>query len=466
MEGLLQFDRDDCISNYINNVIGFCASHLNLILALLFVTIILYRSWRRAPIFLVDFECFRSPDSHRVPISSFIEHSLMREKDFGTLGAAEFERKVIIRSGIGNESYATLGMDFIPVDTSYKQSMEEVKLVLFSVTETLLNKHNISPKSIDIIITNCSVNCPTPSLAAMIINKFGFRSNVRSVHLSGMGCSAGLLSIGLAKDLLKIHKNSLALVLSTETICSNLYKGSVKSMLLANCLFQVGGAAILLSNRSCDRDVAKYELQHLVRTHLGAKDDAYTCVFQKADDVGNVGVSLSRRVVEVASEALRINMTTLGPLVLPYSEQIHYVLHFLWNYFHPWKATTKKAVYVPKFKKAFDHFCIHAGGKAVIEGIKGMLKLSESDVEASKMTLYRFGNTSSSSTWYSLCYHEAKGRIKKGDKVFQICFGSGFKCNSAVWKCVSKRPSYKNVPSAWSDKIDRFPVNIPEVIDY
>ncbi|KAL9248127.1 hypothetical protein vseg_021485 [Gypsophila vaccaria] len=467
MEGLLLFDQRDLYFSYVNMITGFCHPHLNVILALLFFVITFYRIWRRTPILLVDFECFQPPPRNRVPIASFIEHSLMREKEFGASGVAEFEKKVIIRSGIGNESYATNGMEFIPVDTSFKYSMEEVRSVLFSVTETLLRKLKISPKSIDILITNCSINCPTPSLAAMVINKFGFRSNVRSFHLSGMGCSAGLLSISMAKDLLKVHKNSLALVLSTETICSNLYRGNVKSMLLANCLFRVGGAAILLSNRNCDRDVAKYELQHLVRTHLGARDDAYSCVFQKADDQGNVGVSLSRSVVEVASEALKTNMTTLGPLVLPYSEQIHYTINFLWNKFQSWTRTKKKAaMYVPNFKKAFDHFCIHAGGKAVIDGIKEMLRLTDANVEASKMTLYRFGNTSSSSTWYSLCYHEAKGRVKKGDKVFQICFGSGFKCNSAVWKCVSKKSSHTNVPNVWSDKIDGFPVDVPEVIAY
>lgn len=211
-------------------------------------------------------------------MGAFIEHSALREEEFNTTEVNEFEKKVIVRSGMGNETYCAEGSDFIPSDNSLKQAMIEVKLVLFTVVETLLKKHKINPKSIDILVTNCSINCPTPSLSSLVINKFGFRSNIRSFHLSGMGCSAGILAISLAKDLLKVHKNSLALVLSTETISSNVYLGKQKSMLLANCLFRIGGAGILLSNRKCDRKVAKYELQHIVRTHLGAKDDAYTYV--------------------------------------------------------------------------------------------------------------------------------------------------------------------------------------------
>ena len=184
-------------------------------------------------------------------------------------------------------------------------------------------------------------------------------------------------------------------------------------------------------------------------------------MYQKADEEGNEGISLSRSIVHVAGKALESNLTTLGPLVLPYSEQFRFGIHFLKN-----KLTKiKLSPFVPKFKKAFDHFCIHAGGKAVIESIKKSLSLSDRDVEASKMTLYRYGNTSSSSTWYSLCYLEAKGRIKKGDKVFQLCFGSGFKCNSAVWKCISKNVS-KDVSNAWSDRINRYPVDVPEVIEH
>ena len=83
------------------------------------------------------------------------------------------------------------------------------------------------------------------------------------------------------------------------------------------------------------------------------------------------------------------------------------------------------------------------------------LSLPAHYLEPSRLSLWRYGNTSSASIWYELeiiselgnsCGAEREGgalpadgqarRLKRGDKVWQIAFGSGFKCNSAVWKCL------------------------------
>ncbi len=34
---------------------------------------------------------------------------------------------------------------------------------------------------------------------------------------------------------------------------------------------------------------------------------------------------------------------------------------------------------------------------------------------------------------YVLAYIESRGGVKRGERVWQLSFGSGFKCNSAVW---------------------------------
>lgn len=92
----------------------------------------------------------------------------------------------------------------------------EAEVVIFSTIDDLMEKTGIKPKDIDILIVNCSLFPPMPSLSAMMVNKYKLRSNIKSHNLCGMGCSAGLISIDLARDLLQVHPNSNASYQYTE----------------------------------------------------------------------------------------------------------------------------------------------------------------------------------------------------------------------------------------------------------
>ncbi|KAH7372858.1 hypothetical protein KP509_17G025200 [Ceratopteris richardii] len=329
---------------------------------------------------------------------------------------------------------------------------------MFGALDSLIEKTGINVKDIGILVVNCSLFNPSPSLAAMIVNRYNLRGNILSYNLGGMGCSAGVISIDLAQRLLRVHRNSYAVVVSMENITQNWYFGNDKSMLIPNCLFRVGGVALLLSNKRSDRPRSKYQLLHLVRTHKGGDDKAFHCVYQKEDAKGERGVSLSKDLMTIAGNTLRANITSLGPLVLPLSEQLLFFFVFIAK--NVFRRNIKS--YIPDFKLAFEHFCIHAGGRAVIDELEKSLRLSERHVEASRMTLHRFGNTSSSSIWYELAYIEAKGRVKKGHRIWQIAFGSGFKCNSAVWYALRAGELHKDSP--WADCIDKYPVFMPDVV--
>ncbi|VFQ85515.1 unnamed protein product [Cuscuta campestris] len=430
-------------------------------LLLLVYAAALYVMSRPCSVYLVDYACFKPPSMYRVPFSRASEHGTLMMPD--NPKGMRFTMKIFERSGLGEETCLPPAMHYIPPAITMDVAREEAKMVIFPAMDDLLAKTQLNPKDIDILIVNCSLFSPTPSMSTMLVNKYKLRCNVKTFHLSGMGCSAGLISLDLARDLLETYPNSNAVVVSTEILSPNSYTGKERSMLLPNCLFRMGGAAVLLSNKRSDRGRAKYRLMHVVRTHMGHKDDSYKCVFQQEDPEGIIGINLCINLMEVAGEALKSNITTIGPLVLPASEQIMFVISFIARKLYRSSSTKASKPYVPDFKKAFEHFCIHAGGRAVIDELQKRLSLSGEDVEASRMTLHRFGNTSSSSLWYEMSYIEAKGRMKRGDRVWQIGFGSGFKCNSAVWKC--NRTINSPLPdSPWADSIHQYPVFIPEVV--
>lgn len=426
-----------------------CSSLIVFISTIYFLT-------RPRPVYLVDFSCYKPDEARRCTMKTFVDQSEM----VGSFSKEnlEFQRKILQRSGLGDNTYLPEAVLNIPPNPSMKEARKEAEAVMFGAIDELLAKTKVNAKDIGILVVNCSLFNPTPSLSAMIINHYKLRGNVASYNLGGMGCSAGLISIDLAKKLLQFHPNSYALVVSMENITLNWYFGNDRSKLVSNCLFRMGGAAILLSNKFSEKGRSKYQLVHTVRTHKGADDKCYACVFQEEDTDGKIGVSLSKELMAVAGDALKTNITTLGPLVLPMSEQLLFFATLVGKKLFKMKLKP----YIPDFKLAFDHFCIHAGGRAVLDELEKNLQLSEWHMEPSRMTLHRFGNTSSSSLWYELAYMEAKGRVKRGHRVWQIAFGSGFKCNSAVWTALrTVRPAKEKNP--WMSEIDKFPVEVPKV---
>ncbi|CAL0330528.1 unnamed protein product [Lupinus luteus] len=424
--------------------------------ALLVFLSTLYFLTRPRPVYLVNFSCYKPEESHRCTKRMFMDCSRMA----GSFSDEnlEFQKKILERSGLGDSTYLPKAVLKIPRNPSMIEARKEAEAVMFGVIDELFSKTFVKPKDIGILIVNCSLFSPTPSLSAMIVNHYKLRGNIKSYNLGGMGCSAGLISIDLAKDLLQAHPNSYALIISMENMTLHWYVGNDRSKLVSNCIFRMGGAAILLSNKRCDKRRSKYRLVTTVRTNKAADDKCFSCVTQEEDANGKIGVTLSKDLMAVAGDALKTNITTLGPLVLPTSEQLLFFATLVGKKLFKMKIKP----YIPDFKLAFEHFCIHAGGRAVLDELEKNLQLSSWHLEPSRMTLYRFGNTSSSSLWYELAYTEAKGRIKKGDRTWQIAFGSGFKCNSAVWKAL-KTIDAANEKSPWMDEIHQFPVDVPRV---
>jgi 3-ketoacyl-CoA synthase len=69
--------------------------------------------------------------------------------------------------------------------------------------------------------------------------------------------------------------NSVALFVASEITTYCFYPGAEKPRMVANAIFRMGGAAVLLTNKASARKVAKYQLVHNVRVHCGQDDASY-----------------------------------------------------------------------------------------------------------------------------------------------------------------------------------------------
>ncbi|GLJ43737.1 hypothetical protein SUGI_0910690 [Cryptomeria japonica] len=407
---------------------------------------------RQRECYLVDFTCYK-PAAERMANTELSIYFSARPEPIipDRLG---FQWRIYLRSGLGEETAVSRFFFNQEMVATMEEARAEVVESLIAATDELFTKTQVTPQDIDIVIVTVSTFTPAPSHASMIVNHYKMKENVKTFSVSGMGCSANVIAVQMAKDMFASYPNCYALVLATESLTMNAnYPGNDKTFMLTNCLFRVGGNALLLSNKPAEASRAKMRLVHTVRTNVAADDESYGCVMVKEDDEGVFGTGLRPSLLQVAAKAMQRNLSTLGPKVLPLREQLYYAYNSLCIKLFKMKVEP----YVPNFKLAFQHFCIHPGGRSVISGIGKSLKLSEYDLEPSRMALFRFGNTSSSGVWYEVAYMEAKRRLKVGERVLQIALGSGFKCNTAVWEVL--RQTYPLETTCWDDCIHRYPCN-------
>ena len=79
------------------------------------------------------------------------------------------------------------------------------------------------------------------------------QTNVQQQDAVMLGFSLGGLSacrgVRMERLHVQVYPGRTALVVSLENITENVYLGNQRSMTITNCLFRMGGAAALLSNK-------------------------------------------------------------------------------------------------------------------------------------------------------------------------------------------------------------------------
>ena len=207
----------------------------------------LQRVRRIRDVYLVEYGCFRPKPYYRTPFATCLEHAHLMPYLVDEESVA-FAMRLLERSGLGEETCVPDAYHYMPPDRSLAASREEAELVIFAAVDDVFAKTtSIRPADIDVLVVNCSIFTPVPVFADMVVNRYGLRADVKSVNLSGMGCSAGLVSVGLARNVLQTApQGTRVLIVSTEILSSQYYVGTERAMLLPNCLFRMGAAAMIL----------------------------------------------------------------------------------------------------------------------------------------------------------------------------------------------------------------------------
>jgi 3-ketoacyl-CoA synthase len=172
------------------------------LLGLAAVLATVYLARRPRAVYLLDFACYKPGPEHVVTRETFMRQSAAA--GVFTDENLAFQRKILERSGLGQGTYFPRAVLNSPPNPCMAEARAEAEAVMFGAIDQVLAKTGVRARDIGVVVVNCSLFNPTPSLSAMIVNHYKLRGNVASYNLGGMGCSAGLISIDLAKQLLQV----------------------------------------------------------------------------------------------------------------------------------------------------------------------------------------------------------------------------------------------------------------------
>ncbi|WIA35445.1 hypothetical protein OEZ86_003885 [Tetradesmus obliquus] len=258
------------------------------------------------PVYLADFSCFNAPDELKVDF--FKSQEAAWKWKCCTKAKHDFVSKIFLASGISTTQTAVpaciqpVHCDEPKMDLHNAQA--ECKLVYGQVISEVLRKTGLKATDVDILLTNTSIYCPTPSIASLVVNMFGMREDVQCYHMGGMGCAMGVVGLNLVKDMLVAHPGKICLFVSSEIITSAFYPGQRQEALLTNALFRMGGSAAILTNNPAWKARSKYQLQHCLRVHTGASDRAFNTLNWEPDENGINGMVITKTLPSEAAAVL------------------------------------------------------------------------------------------------------------------------------------------------------------------
>lgn len=114
-----------------------------------------------------------------------------------------------------------------------------------------LRHAGLEPADIDLLITVSCTGVMIPSLDAHLINELGFRSDVRRLPITELGCAAGAAALARAADFIRAYPAASVLVIAVELPSLTFQRSDVsQANLISAILFGDGAAAAVVTGRA------------------------------------------------------------------------------------------------------------------------------------------------------------------------------------------------------------------------
>ncbi|KAL5128066.1 3-ketoacyl-CoA synthase 4 [Glycine soja] len=185
-------------------------------------------------VYLLDHSCYLPPQHLRVLFGQFMDHSTLIGNFLPS--SFDFQRKILLCFGLCEHTYVPQAMHSIPTRPFKATAREEAEQVMFGALDNLFSNTNDKLKDIRVLVINSSLFNPTPSLSAMMVNKYKLCDNIKSFNLGDMGYNTGVIIVDLVKDMLQFHCNTNAAIVSIDNITQNWYPSFIFRSYLLYCI--------------------------------------------------------------------------------------------------------------------------------------------------------------------------------------------------------------------------------------
>jgi alkylresorcinol/alkylpyrone synthase len=253
----------------------------------------------------------------------------------------------------------------------------------------------VEARDVDLIVTTSCTGIMIPSLDAHLCNELGFRSDVRRLPITALGCGGGAAALARAHDFLVGFPEARALVVAVELPSLSLQRADVSpAQLVSTAIFGDGAAAALLEGgvRGDARPAASGGVRVLeTLAHIFPRS-TYALGFDLEDD-GFHSV-LSKDVPGlIKGEIARLVRTLIERRELP--------------------------------REKLTCFVLHPGGRKILAYIEEALGLRREETAPSWEILRDFGNQSSASVLFVLHDWLTKRHAAPGAYGLLAAFGPG-----------------------------------------
>jgi predicted naringenin-chalcone synthase len=297
-------------------------------------------------------------------------------------------------SVIEDFSKRSVDWSFIPQEKGDAPSLEKrldlyQQLALPLSLEAIQNciEGQIPASKISHLITVSCTGMSAPGLDLQIAEELNLSPNVFRTSVNFMGCYAAIHAMKIAKMICDTTPNANVVIVSTELCTIHFQKEYTLDNAASSLLFGDGSAAMLISN-----------------TNTSSSNISMKHFFAQVSTKGKKDMSW-----ELSSKGFLMTLSGYVPQLI--HEDIGALLE---------NALKESGIK----KEEITHWCIHPGGKKIIDVIQKKLQLTPEDLSFSSNILSRYGNMSSATIIYVLKEIMDASADKKAT-VFGVAFGPG-----------------------------------------